>query len=93
MHSVKPEDLSPRDSHRLLTSLFIPRPIAFVGTIGLDGTPNCAPFSFANGVAATILARTLVNNNTQISILQIATSSGLTTKNIDPLTNRFIRKT
>ena len=50
-------------------------------------------FSFANGVAATILARTLVNNNTQISILQIATSSGLTTKNIDPLTNRFIRKT
>ncbi|MBL6975579.1 MAG: flavin reductase family protein [Deltaproteobacteria bacterium] len=52
MHSVKPEDLSPRDSHRLLTSLFIPRPIAFVGTIGLDGTPNCAPFSFANGVSS-----------------------------------------
>lgn len=52
MHSVKPEELSSRDSHRLLTSLFIPRPIAFVGTRGTDGTLNCAPFSFANGVSS-----------------------------------------
>lgn len=52
MAIVEPEGLSAKESHRLLTSLFIPRPIAFVGTVSTEGVTNCAPFSFANGISS-----------------------------------------
>lgn len=42
------ENLPPRDRYRLLCSFVAPRPIALVGTIGRDGTPNAAPMSFFN---------------------------------------------
>ena len=41
-------DLAPRDRYKLLTAIVIPRPIAFVTTLGPDGTVNAAPFSFFN---------------------------------------------
>lgn len=37
---------------RLLLSLVVPRPIAWVSTIALDGTLNLAPFSFFNAVSS-----------------------------------------
>ncbi len=37
--------------YHLLTSIIAPRPIAWVSTIGADGIPNLAPFSFFNAVA------------------------------------------
>ena len=43
-------DLSERDSYKLLGSLVIPRPIAFVSTQSVEGRSNCAPFSFFNAV-------------------------------------------
>jgi flavin reductase (DIM6/NTAB) family NADH-FMN oxidoreductase RutF len=43
---INPADLNKRDIHELLVSAFIPRPIAFVSTIGEDGVFNVAPFSF-----------------------------------------------
>ena len=49
--SIQPADMEPRDFYRLLTSLVVPRPIAWVSTLGADGTPNLAPFSFFNAVA------------------------------------------
>jgi flavin reductase (DIM6/NTAB) family NADH-FMN oxidoreductase RutF len=52
LRAIDPADPDKREAHRLLTSVFIPRPIAWVGTVGLDGTPNLAPFSFANGVSS-----------------------------------------
>ncbi|KAK7053350.1 hypothetical protein VNI00_003976 [Paramarasmius palmivorus] len=54
-HEEKPrktwvmKDTSSRDTYRLLTSVIIPRPIAFVSTLAADGTPNLAPFSSNNG--------------------------------------------
>ncbi|MBS1721629.1 MAG: flavin reductase family protein [Armatimonadetes bacterium] len=33
-------------AYDLMSSLVVPRPIAFVSTVGSDGTPNLAPFSF-----------------------------------------------
>ena len=33
-------------------SCIVPRPIAWITTINYDGTHNCAPYSFFNGVAA-----------------------------------------
>ncbi len=42
---IVPETLSKRDSHELLMSSILPRPIALVSTIGEDGVSNLAPFS------------------------------------------------
>ena len=33
-------------------SCIVPRPIAWITTLNDDGTHNCAPYSFFNGVAA-----------------------------------------
>lgn len=43
---INPADMNKKDIHELLVSAFIPRPIAFVSTIGEDGVFNLAPFSF-----------------------------------------------
>ena len=48
--SLDPADLQPAEGYRLLTSLVVPRPIAWVGTRGRDGSVNLAPFSFFNAV-------------------------------------------
>ncbi len=46
MISFSPADLPSREGYRLFASLIIPRPIAWVSSIGTDGTLNLAPFSF-----------------------------------------------
>ena len=51
--SITPGDLHPRDAYRLMLSIVVPRPIAWVSTIGADGTVNLAPFSFFNAVGGT----------------------------------------
>ncbi|GAB4424210.1 MAG: flavin reductase family protein [Anaerolineae bacterium] len=49
--SIDPATLNGQDPYRLLISLIVPRPIAWVSTLGRDGTPNLAPYSFFNGVS------------------------------------------
>jgi flavin reductase (DIM6/NTAB) family NADH-FMN oxidoreductase RutF len=44
--------LSSRERYQLLTSLVVPRPIAWVSTCGADGHRNLAPFSYFMGVAS-----------------------------------------
>jgi flavin reductase (DIM6/NTAB) family NADH-FMN oxidoreductase RutF len=44
--------LAPRDAYALLTSLVVPRPIAWVTTLDDDGHVNLAPFSFFNGLGS-----------------------------------------
>lgn len=41
-------DLTPRERYKVLTSFILPRPIAWVTTIGPTGIVNAAPFSFFN---------------------------------------------
>jgi flavin reductase (DIM6/NTAB) family NADH-FMN oxidoreductase RutF len=53
MISIVPDEIDPRDAYRLMISVVVPRPIAWVSTVGADGTPNLAPFSFFNGVGGT----------------------------------------
>ena len=43
-----PHDLSPRERYKVLTGFVLPRPIAWVTTIGPAGVVNAAPFSFFN---------------------------------------------
>jgi flavin reductase (DIM6/NTAB) family NADH-FMN oxidoreductase RutF len=40
--------LTERQKYKLLIGTVIPRPIALVTTVGLDGRPNAGPFSFFN---------------------------------------------
>lgn len=51
MRSFVPDEMAPDDAYRLMVSVVVPRPIAWVSTVGADGVPNLAPFSFFNGVA------------------------------------------
>ena len=43
-----PNDLKPRERYKVLTSFVLPRPIAWVTSIGPAGVVNAAPFSFFN---------------------------------------------
>ena len=43
-----PGDLTQRERYKVLTGFVLPRPIAWVTTIGLTGVVNAAPFSFFN---------------------------------------------
>src|SRR5947199_8322511 len=43
-----PYDLSPRERYKVLTGFVLPRPIAWVTTVGPKGVVNAAPFSFFN---------------------------------------------
>src|SRR3954462_14594891 len=43
-----PNDLSHRERYKVLTGFVLPRPIAWVTTIGPTGVVNAAPFSFFN---------------------------------------------
>jgi flavin reductase (DIM6/NTAB) family NADH-FMN oxidoreductase RutF len=45
---VDPSALEPRVLHQLLIGTVIPRPIAFVSTVGANGRFNVAPFSYFN---------------------------------------------
>ena len=38
--------------YKLMTGIIVPRPIAFVSTISVDGVRNLAPFSFFTGISA-----------------------------------------
>jgi flavin reductase (DIM6/NTAB) family NADH-FMN oxidoreductase RutF len=46
MTTVDFATLPPREAYAVLTHLVVPRPIAFVSTISLEGVLNLAPFSF-----------------------------------------------
>ena len=43
-----PNDLKPRERYKVMTSFVLPRPIAWVTTVGPTGIVNAAPFSFFN---------------------------------------------
>ena len=45
--------LDRRAAYRAMISLIIPRPIAFVSTMGPAGNVNLAPFSYFNGVSSS----------------------------------------
>lgn len=48
MPTFDPANLSGKEPYFLLTSLVVPRPIAWVSTIAPDGTVNLAPHSYFN---------------------------------------------
>ena len=49
---IDPENLDRQAAHHLMTGVILPRPIAWVSTVGEDGIFNLAPFSFYAGVSS-----------------------------------------
>lgn len=52
MPTFDPAELPGREAYFLLTSLVVPRPIAWVSTVSADGTPNLAPHSYFNAISS-----------------------------------------
>jgi flavin reductase (DIM6/NTAB) family NADH-FMN oxidoreductase RutF len=52
---VDPATLEGRLPYRLLTSLVVPRPIAWVSSLSADGTRNLAPHSYFNAISSSPL--------------------------------------
>lgn len=50
---LRTAELSGRQRYRLMTSLVVPRPIAWIGTRSRDGVSNLAPFSYFNALSAS----------------------------------------
>lgn len=50
--TMDPGNTSPQNLYKLLIGAVVPRPIAFVSSIGTDGVTNLAPFSFFTVVSA-----------------------------------------
>lgn len=51
MATILTNSLASRDAYRLLASVVIPRPIAWVSSMSADGVRNLAPYSFFNAVS------------------------------------------
>jgi len=49
---IDPKAVEQRHLHHFLISVIVPRPIAFVSTVGADGTHNLAPFSYFNLISS-----------------------------------------
>ena len=45
--------MKPKDRYFLMTNMVVPRPIAWISSMGADGRLNAAPFSFFNVMSAT----------------------------------------
>ena len=49
---IDPEKQLQKDNYKLLTNFVVPRPIAWVTSVGEQGVVNLAPFSFFNGIGS-----------------------------------------
>jgi flavin reductase (DIM6/NTAB) family NADH-FMN oxidoreductase RutF len=49
---IVPSELTGRDPYFLITSLVVPRPIAWVSTVGESGVTNVAPHSYFNVISS-----------------------------------------
>lgn len=52
MLSFNPQEMAFGDNYKFVIGSILPRPIAVVSTINIDGSNNIAPFSFFTGVSA-----------------------------------------
>jgi flavin reductase (DIM6/NTAB) family NADH-FMN oxidoreductase RutF len=52
MRTIDPSKIATKDLHQYLLGTVSPRPIAFVSTLGPDGVPNLAPYSFFNAFSS-----------------------------------------
>ncbi|MBK9335724.1 MAG: flavin reductase family protein [Lewinellaceae bacterium] len=52
MLTIDPNQIPTKDLHQYILGAVAPRPIAFASTMGADGRPNLAPYSFFNAFSS-----------------------------------------
>jgi flavin reductase (DIM6/NTAB) family NADH-FMN oxidoreductase RutF len=50
--TIDPSAVSHAELHRFMIGVVVPRPIAWISSLGADGRHNLAPFSFFNAIAS-----------------------------------------
>lgn len=66
---IEPSQLQGRDPYYLLTSLVVPRPIAWVSTLSVDGLRNVAPHSYFNAMSSDPLIVHFTSSGTKDSLV------------------------
>lgn len=66
---VDPAGLEGRDAYHLLTSLVVPRPIAWVSTVSTSGIRNVAPHSYFNAISSKPLIVHFTSAGTKDSLV------------------------
>ncbi len=66
---VDPSELAGREAYHLLTSLVVPRPIAWVSTLSRSGIRNVAPHSYFNGMSSDPLIVHFTSTGTKDSFV------------------------
>lgn len=89
-----PNDLTHRERYKVLTGFVLPRPIAWITTIGSTGVVNAAPFSFFNVFCEAHAWMHLLKDGTYGSVEELADANGLYPKVVrseSPRARRSIR--
>ena len=69
MREIDPSKLEKREAYFLLTSLVVPRPIAWVSTLSRDGVRNVAPHSYFNAISSQPLIVHFTSTGTKDSLV------------------------
>ncbi len=66
---IDPSELEAREAYHLLTSLVVPRPIAWVSTLSTSGVRNVAPHSYFNAISSKPLIVHFTSTGTKDSLV------------------------
>lgn len=66
---IDPATVANRDAYHLMTSLVVPRPIAWVSTVSTAGVRNVAPHSYFNGMSSNPLIIHFTSTGTKDSLV------------------------
>ncbi|MFP5351410.1 MAG: flavin reductase family protein [Actinomycetota bacterium] len=69
MKEIDPSKVDKREAYFLLTSLVVPRPIAWVSTISREGIRNVAPHSYFNAISSQPLIVHFTSTGTKDSLV------------------------
>jgi flavin reductase (DIM6/NTAB) family NADH-FMN oxidoreductase RutF len=75
MKRLTPADLDPRSVYFLMTSLVVPRPIAWVSTVSSTGKCNLAPYSHFNNCSANPPIVQFVSNGEKDTLRNVKATS------------------
>ena len=71
---IVPTELPGREAYHLLTSLVVPRPIAWVSTLSAKGIRNVAPHSYFNAISSSPLIVHFTSTGTKDSLVNARAS-------------------
>ena len=66
---IVPTDLPGKEAYHLLTSLVVPRPIAWISTLSTKGVRNVAPHSYFNAISSSPLIVHFTSTGTKDSLV------------------------